>query len=163
MVRKFILAAAVLAAAMVPSYAKTLSVPANDPVATVTIPDTWEIEKTDFGFSAASPDEDVNFFVEYASASRVEKMLALNDEWMKEQEIVPKGKPEETEGSIGGLPAKMFTYAATDPDGDTVIEFILIPGGKGRMILLTLWGSEEARKDNMEAIQAISASIKAVN
>ena len=68
MVRKFMLAAAVLMAAMMPSYAKTLSVPANDPVASITIPDTWEIEKTEFGFSAASPDEDINFFVEYARA-----------------------------------------------------------------------------------------------
>jgi len=163
MVRKFMLAAAVLIAAMVPSFANTLAVPANDPVASIMIPDTWEIEMTAFGFSAASPHEDVNFFVEYASASRVEKMMALNDEWMKEQEIVPKGKPEEKEGSIGGLPAKLFTYAATDPDGDTVIDFILIPGGKGRLLLLTLCVSEEARKDNMEAIEAIIASIKAVN
>jgi len=31
------------------------------------------------------------------------------------------------------------------------------------LILLTLWASEEARKDNMEAIEAIIASIKAVN
>jgi len=37
MVRKFMLAAAVLIAAIVPSYAKTLSVPANDPVA-LTLP-----------------------------------------------------------------------------------------------------------------------------
>jgi hypothetical protein len=163
MLRNVMFASAILVAALVPSYAKDLTVPAKDPVASISIPDSWDIDDIDFGYAAASPDEEMKLYVEYANASRVDKMLELNDQWMKEQEITPKGKPVEEDGSIGGLPAKMLTYAATDSDGDTIVEFVLLPGGKGRLILLTLWGSKEARAENQADIQAITASIKAIN
>ena len=163
MVRKFTLAVALLLAAIVPGYAKNLAVPAKNPVATIVIPNSWDVDETDFGYSTSSPDEDVTFSVEYASGSRVDKLMESNNQWMKDQEIVPKAKPVEEQITLGGLPATVYTYQATDPDGDTVIDFVVLAAGDNRVMLLTLWASEEARSSNKADISNILSSIKAIN
>ena len=157
------IAAVVLCSTITFGFAKNLAVPAKDPIATLSIPDTWDMDEIDYGYSAASPDGAVNFYVEFASAARIDNLFAANDKWMKENSIKQKAKAEEKEIEIGGLPAKIFTYQATDEDGDTVIDFVVLPGGKGRMILLTLWGSQEERESNKADIVSIQKSIKAIN
>jgi hypothetical protein len=163
MFKRLMIAGAVLCAALVPGMAKNMAVPTNDPIATLTIPDTWDMEQIDYGYSAEAPDGTVKFYVEYASAARLDKMFATNDEWMEENSIKPKGKAVEKEMELGGLPAKIFTYQATDENGDTIVDFVVMPGGKGRTILLTLWGSQEEREANKADIIAIQSSIKAIN
>jgi len=163
MLKRLVIASVTLYAAIAPVFAENLAVPAKNPIATLTIPDSWKLANIDFGYRAESPDGDVYFFVEYASAARVDKLFATNDEWMKENKIKPKGKAEEKEIEIGGLPARVFTYEATDENGDTLIDFVVIPGSKGRTILLTLWGSEEERETNQTDIMAIQKSLKAIN
>lgn len=163
MFKRLMVASALLCAAMAPGFAKNLAVPVKDPIATLSIPDSWKMADIDFGYSSESPDGDVSFYVEYASAERIDKLFALNDEWMKENSIKPKGKAAEKEIEIGGLPAKVFTYQATDENGDTLIDFVVLPGGKGRKILLTLWASEAEREANKADIVSIQKSVKAIN
>ncbi len=161
--KRLLMAVAILSGALFPAYAKNLAVPGKNPVATIVIPDSWDLEETEFGYSAVSSDEDVVFSIEYAGGSRVDKMFEANEKWMIDQEIVPKGKPLEEELTIGGIPAKAFTYQATDPDGDTIIDFVLFPAGNNRVMLLTLWASQSARDENKADISSILSSIKAIN
>ncbi len=163
MVRKFMLAAAFIVAVAAPAYAKNYALPEKNPVATVVIPDSWEVEESDYGYSATSPDEDVIFSIESASASRVDKMIEANLKWMNDQEIVPKGKAVEEDVNINGFPAKVYSYKATDPEGDTLIEFVMMPAGNGRVLLLTFWGSQEARDENKADISNIIMSVKPIN
>ena len=163
MFKKIIMAGLFVCAAIVPGLAKNLAVPPKDPVATLTIPDSWKPSEIEFGYGAKSPDGDVFFSVEYATAARIDKLFATTDAWMKENKIKPKGKAKESEMDMGGLPAKIFTYEATDENGDTEIDLVVIPGGKGRMILLTLWGSKEEQEANKTELSAIQRSIKAIN
>jgi hypothetical protein len=89
-------------------------------------------------------------------------MTHVNEQWLKEQEIIPKGKSREDKADFGGLPGTIYTSAATDPDGDTVIQFMVIDGGHDRAILLTLWASQEAREANKAEIDGIIDSFKAI-
>ena len=84
-------------------------------------------------------------------------------QWLKDQDIVPKGKAVEKEISINGIPATLYSYDATDPDGDTIIQFVIFPGGQGRVVLMSLWGSAEARDENQKEIETIINSIKPIN
>ena len=146
-----------------PASAHNFAVPEKNPVATLVIPDSWKIDDIDYGYSAKSSDGDVFFSVEYATGSRIEKMLDNNTDWMKENHIKAKGKPVEKQIEIGGLPAKLLHYDASDEDGDTIVDFVLIPAGEGRVIMLTLWGSEGQLKANQADIDVIKKSIKAIN
>jgi hypothetical protein len=162
--RKIILAVALLCfSTATPLWAKNFAFPEKNPVGTVTIPSTWKTDEIDYGYSAKSPDGDIFFSVEYAGKSHLDKMLDNNTAWMKENNIKPKGKPAEKEIEIGGLSAKLMHFDATDENGDTTVDFVLISGGEGRLIMLTLWGSEEELKANQADIEAIKKSIKAIN
>jgi len=145
------------------AWAKNFAVPEKNPAATLVIPDSWKIEEIDYGYSAKSSDGDVFFSVEYAGGSRIEKMLENNTDWMKENHIQAKGKPVEKDIEIGGLSAKLVHYDAADENGDTMVDFVVIPAGHGRVIMLTLWGSEEELKANQADIDAIKKSVKAIN
>lgn len=163
MLKAIFAAGMIFCASIAPGFAGNLAVPAKDPIATLSIPDSWEMEEIEWGYSATSPDKGVAFYVESATAARMDNLFATNDEWLKENNIQPKGKPSEHEVNIGGLPAKVLSYQATDEDGDTIIDFVIIPEAKGRVILLTLWGSEEDRETNKVDLEAIKQSIKAIN
>jgi hypothetical protein len=160
--KKYIIAAVIFAAACVPGLAKNLAVPSKNPVATIVLPDTWKMEAIEYGYSAKSPDGDVFFSVESASGPRLDKMLENNTEWMKENKIVPVSK-EEREINLGGLPAKLLSFKAKDENGDTRVDFVFINGGKGSVIMLTLWASEEELAANQADIVAIQSSVKAIN
>jgi hypothetical protein len=162
--RKAVLAVALLCFGYTTStWAKNFAFPEKNPAGTVTIPNSWKTEEIDYGYSAKSSDGDVFFSVEYAGGSRIEKMLDNNTAWMKENNIKPKEKPVEKEIEIGGLSAKLLHFDATDENGDTTVDFVFIAGGSGRLIMLTLWGSEEELKANQADIEAIKKSIKAIN
>lgn len=160
--RTISLAAMLALSCVAPGFAKNLAVPEKDPVALLTIPDTWNQQEIEFGYSGTSPDGNVFFSVEYAKGNRVDKLFALNDEWMKDNKIAPTGEPKKQEITLGGLPATLFVYQATDDNGPTEIDFVLIPAGK-RIVLLTLWGSEQEQKDNKADIDIIKNSVKAIN
>lgn len=158
--KKTLLLAALAAVLAAPAWAKNFAVPTNDPAITLTIPDNWTITSIDYGFSASSPGDDVIFFVESARASKVEKMMELNDAWMKEQGIKTIGEPTviETKEPLEGT---IYKYAARDANGPTNVSFILIPT-KARLMMLTLWGSNEEQRAHGKAIDAILGSIRAI-
>jgi len=163
MIRRILLAAAIALVAIAPVYAKNLAIPEKNPTATIAIPDAWDVEEIEFGYSVSSPDDDVLFSIEYVSNARVDKLIASNEQWMKEQGIVRKGKPKESEISIGGISATLYEAEATDPDGDTMIDFIIFPAGNNRIVQLILWASKEAREENDADIGRIIGSLKAIN
>lgn len=163
MFKKVILVAAFIAAAAVPAYAKNFALPEKNPVATVVIPDSWDVDESEFGYSATSPDDDVIFTIESATAARVDKLIESNMKWMKDQDIVPKGPATQEKIVLNGVPAEVYSYKATDPDGDTIIDFVLLPASNGRVLLLTLWGPDEAREENKADISTILNSVKPIN
>ncbi len=154
--------AALLVALSTPAFAKNFAVPADDPAATIALPDDWKLTEIDYGYSAMSPDKDIFFSVEYAGGKSVEEMTALNDSWLKENNIKLEGEPEKTEDDFNGIKGSVLMYKATDENGPTKLTFGLIPAGKGRVIMLTLWGSSDERKAHMDEIGKILGSIKPI-
>ena len=162
MLKNIAIAGLILIASIAPGFAKNLAVPAKDPIATLAIPDSWKPNAIEYGYAAKSPDGDVFFAVEYATEARIEKMFATNKTWMKENKIVTKGDAAEKVTELGGLPAKIFTYQATDENGETQIDFVTIAAGK-QLIMITLWASTAEREANKDDIIAIQKSLKAIN
>jgi hypothetical protein len=152
----------IVCAAVAPGVAKNLAVPEKNPVATLMIPDTWTQQEIEFGYSGTSPDGNLFFSVEFAKSDRIDKLFATNDDWMRENKISATGEPKQQEVLLGGLSAKVFTYQATDENGPTEVDFVIIPAGK-RIVLLTLWGSLKEQNDNKADLDLIKNSIKAIN
>jgi hypothetical protein len=159
--RMLLAAAALLGLLATNAYARNFAVPDKDPAVTITVPDSWETEAITYGYSAQSPDKDVFFSVEFASARDVGRMIDNNAAWMKENNIkdVP---PKKVETPFNGIPATIFQFETSDDNGPTTVELILLPAGKNRVIMLTLWGSDAERTRHGAAIDSIMSSVKAI-
>lgn len=159
--KKLLLAFALLGAFASIAHARNFAVPTKDPAVTISIPDNWTTEEIAYGYSAQSPGKDVFFSVEFASARNVEAMMENNDKWMKENNI-KQVKPNKVDAPINGIPATIFQFETSDDNGPTTVEFIMMSAGKGRMIMLTLWGSDAERSKHGKAIDSIMSSVKAI-
>jgi hypothetical protein len=161
--RKIMMAALLLAALAMPAMARNFGVPEKNPAVTLFVPDNWTIEQIDFGYSAVSLGKDVFFAIESASARRLDAMMKLNESWMKDNKI-KQVKPTKVEGPLNGIAdVTIFTFDTTDENGRTLVDFVLIPAGNERVIMLTLWGSEAERAKHKAAIDAIMNSVKSIN
>ena len=146
-----------------PVLARNFAVPARNPAITITVPDDWKTEEIEFGYSARSADEDVFFSVEYARANKIDALLDNNSKWMKENKINANVKPEKRTMDFNGAEGEVLRYVTTDENGPTIVDFVLLSGGKNTMIMLTLWGSQEERTANAKAIDGIMNSVKPIN
>ena len=145
-----------------PAFAKNFAVPDKNPAITITVPDNWKTQEIEFGYSARPADEAIFFSVEFASARNIDKMMATNDSWMKENNIKPV-EPIKADVPLNGIPATVFQFRTTDDNGPTKVDFILLPAGNERMIMITVWGNDEERETHAKALDAIFASIKSIN
>jgi hypothetical protein len=159
--KRFLQGAVLIGLLAAPAQARNFAVPDKDPSVTLTVPDSWKVEEIEYGYSGVSPGKDVFFSVEHAHARDIEAMLDSNEEWMKENGI-RKVKPEKIEGKLNGLDATIFQFNTTDENGPTQVEFVLLPAGKKRMIMLTLWGSDKERARHKTAIDTIMNSVKPI-
>jgi hypothetical protein len=156
--------AAALAAVLfvAPAFAKNFAVPDKNPAITITVPNDWKTQEIEYGYSARPDDEAIFFSVEFADARNIDKMMATNDAWMKQNKI-KKVEPIKAEVPLNGIPATVFQYRTTDGNGPTTVDFILLPAGNNRMIMLTVWGNDEERETHGKALDAIFGSIKSIN
>lgn len=161
--KKLLLSLAVLSLFATPLAAKNFAVPDKDPAATISVPDNWKIEEIEFGFSAQSPGKDVFFSMEYASAKKLDAMMKTNEAWMKDNEIDFSKTPESKEMDFNGISGSVLRYNTTDQNGPTIVDFVLLPAGKERVIMLTLWGSDTERAKHKDAITSIMNSVKPIN
>jgi len=156
-------AAALAALLMVaPVFAKNFAVPDKNPAVTITVPDDWKTEEIEFGYSVRPKDETIFFSVEFASARDIDKMMATNEAWMKDNKI-KKVAPVKVDAPLNGMPASIFQFKTTDENGPTTVEFILLSAGEKRVIMLTVWGSDEERETHGKELDAIFSSIKPIN
>lgn len=57
----------------------------------------------------------------------------------------------------------MFQFRTSDQNGPSVVDFIMMSAGNNRMIVLSVWGSNEERETHAKAVDAIFGSIKSIN
>lgn len=145
-----------------PAAAKNFAVPDKNPAITLTVPNNWKTQEIEYGYSARPPDEAIFFSVEFASARNIDKMMATNEAWMKENEI-KQVKPIQAEIPINGISSTVFQFRTTDANGPTKVDFILMPAGNERVIMITVWGSDEERATHSKALDDIFGSIKSIN
>ncbi|WP_298962602.1 hypothetical protein [uncultured Methylobacterium sp.] len=161
--KSFLFGAAMLAALAAPAQARNFAVPDKNPAVILSVPDKWDIDEIEYGYSAKSPDGGIFFSVEYADKKKLDGMMAANKKWMKKNKIDANVKTQEREMDFSGTKGEVVRFDTTDANGKTLVDFVFIDGGADQVIMLTLWGSEEERADNKAAVAAIMASVKPIN
>ena len=130
-----------------PVSAKTYPIPSENPVATVSIPNSWEPNEYDKGVEGTSKD--------VGEATKE----AMN--WFKKQGVkLDNDSRSASETTLNDLPVLMMTFKGRDKDGPTEVTLILVKVLKpNSFLMIYAWGSEKAAQANVKDIDNILASL----
>ena len=154
---------ALLLCAPAHAFAKTFPIPADDPVATVSLPDKWEPSEYDGGVESTSPDGAVYVAVEEVLANDVGSTAEEGVKFFAKQGVEIDDKSLTTKDmKINGLPAFDMTMTGKDKNGPTEVGMTLVgTNAEGKFLMIYYWGSEEGQKANLPDLQAIANSLQA--
>jgi len=145
------------------ALADTFPVPAENPVATVSIPDKWESSAYDGGIESTSPDGAIYVALEMVAAKDVKTATEEGVEWFAKQGVeIDPGSLKTKETKINGLDAFDMRFTGKDKDGAAEISLTLVAtNAEGKFLMLYFWGSDAGEKANASDLKAIGASIQA--
>lgn len=143
--------------------AATFPVPAENPIATVSIPDSWSANAYDGGLKAASADG--KLYVAFGSVVAADVKSATKEGlkyYMRNGVEIDPASMRARDIKINNLDAFDLTFTGRDRDSPANVSMTLVKtNAPARFLLLYHWGSSEGEKANGEDLKAISASIQA--
>jgi hypothetical protein len=156
---------ALLALCLAPSLALagTYPIPAENPIATVSIPDSWSPNAYDGGVEATSGDGALYVAFESVNASDVKTATEEGLKYyVKNGVTIDPDSMKTKDIKINNLDAFDLTFTGKDKDGPANISLTLVQtNAKDKFLLLYYWGSSEGEKANGADLKAISDSIQA--
>ncbi len=159
------LAFAVLALCLAPSLAvaATFPVPAENPIATVTIPDSWNPKVSGDTVEAASHDGSIYIAFDSVDAADADGMIeAFLDSVKGNGDEVDRASKKTKDVKINNLDASEISYTGKGKEGPTVIKLTLIKTtAPSRVLLFSYWASTSSEATYDKDLQAISSGIRA--
>ena len=150
-------------ALLTPSYGKTFKLPAEESIASITIPDDWKSKEIDDGVEAQSADDEVYFYVEATDAKGVEKSIEEAVKYLQGQGVTVDDKTmKQSDGKINGMEVMEVDWKGKDKDGATEISLSIVVVTKDKGLLVVYWASPEGTKKHMKTLGEIANSIKAI-
>ena len=158
-------AAALFALSLAPSlaFAGTFPIPAENPIATVSIPDSWSPNAYDGGVEGTSADGKLYVAFESVAANDVKSATEEGLKYyIKNGVEIDQSSMKTKDIKINSLDAFDLSFTGKDKDGPANISLTLVKtNSANRFLLLYYWGSSEGEKANAKELKAISDSIQA--
>lgn len=144
------------------AHAKTYPIPDDDPIATVTLPDSWDTDDLDDGVEATSKDETVYVAIEAADLTDVKAATVEAFKFFDEKGItIDKSSQKESEFTINGLKGFELSFKGKDEDGPTNVSVSVVTVSEKKVLMITYWASDEGEKNNADGLSKIINSIQA--
>jgi hypothetical protein len=163
--RRLSVAFALLALGLAPSLAVagTFPVPAENPIATVSIPDSWSPNAYEGGVEGTSSDGKLYVAFETVDAADVKSATEEGLKYyIKNGVTIDQASMKTKDIKINKLDAFDLSFTGKDKDGPANISLTLVQtNAAGKFLLLYYWGSSEGEKANGADLKAISDSIQA--
>ena len=148
--------------AVFPADAKTVKLPdADDPVASITFPNNWDVEEMEGGYGADSEDDHV-----YISAVAVENETDMNAQiddvfaMLKEHKVqLDESSKKEQKFKVNGLEATELLFQGKDEDGPCGVSIVFVPV-KNNLVILTYWVTTAEEEKHQKTVGNIINSLK---
>ena len=144
-----------------PLQAKTFAIPSDNPLAIVTIPNSWEPNEYDIGVEGTSKDG--QFYFAFEALERKDSKHAFVEAmtWFKKQGVdLDVNSQTSNEVEIAGMPSFLVSFKGKDKDGPTNVTVVIVSTHKkDRFLLIYGWGSDSADQANRKEIDKILSSL----
>jgi hypothetical protein len=163
MKRFVFLATLALGLAGAAANAATFPIPDENPIATVSIPDSWGPKTYDGGVEATSDDGAIYVAIEAVAAEDVKSALEEGLKFFVKSGVEINSESGKTQDAkINGLDAFDVAFTGKDKDGPANISLTLVKtNAKAKFLMLYYWGSPAGEKANASDLKAIADSIQA--
>lgn len=158
--RKF--TAFLCAVLVTPAFSATHKVPADDPIATIQIPDKWQSKEVGEGVEATSPDGAVHFLVMPVEANKIAESMGEAMRYLRNRDgiTVKSDSVKHEQGKLSGMETRNVSWQGKDMKGDVKIRFTIVSITEKQPLLAAYWGSPEAEKKHEAELNKILQSIK---
>ncbi|WP_312222218.1 histidine kinase [Rhizobium rhizoryzae] len=160
---KKLFAAAAVAALLFPaaSFAETLAFPSDKPVASITIPDSWNPEETDTGIQATSSDEAIYLAIDVADAADAGKVVDEAIKFLDKNGVkVDESTQKQSEDTINGMKMMNLDWSGKDKDGPVNIGLSVLAPSANKVLLITYWGTKGEQEKHAQDLIGIISSLK---
>ena len=158
--RKF--TAFLCAVLVTPAFAATHKVPADDPIATIQIPNKWQTKEVGEGVEATSPDGAVHCLVMPVEANKIAESMGEAMRYLRNRDgiTVKSESLKQDQGKLHGMETRNVSWQGKDMKGDVKIRFTIVLIAEKQPLLVAYWGSPEAEKKHEAELNKILQSIK---
>lgn len=146
-------------------HAEPISIPKDDPAATVEVPKSWKPEETDHGYAIESPDQVATIILEATTKKGLDTLIDENIEWLtKDQGVKVDGSTKaEKEFELGGRTWSRISWDANNKEfGPSIVGFMFTAVGKGKVLTITYWITKKDAEKHLEVMEKIFSSVKPV-
>lgn len=160
--KKILLVSAFVLLLPLQAHAATFLFPSEAPIASITIPDSWEPKETDAGVDATSEDAAVYFSADIANLESIEKVTSAAVDFLQENGVTidEKSVKETPVEEVNGLKMTTIEWDGKDKDGPVSVGFAFIQLSDTKALVATYWGSKADEDKHSDDVVKILASIK---
>ncbi len=158
-----IIALALLAASFpLLAEAKTIKFPSEKPIASITIPDSWEPEETESGVQGTSPDSAVYLSADVASSRSIEKVSGDAVDFLTKNGVTidPKTQKDTPITEVNGMKMTTLEWDGKDEDGPVSVGLLFVQTSGDHALVVTYWGSKGDEDKHDGEVRTIIGSIK---
>lgn len=143
--------------------AATFTLPDDEPLVSITIPDTWESSELDNGVEATSHDGGVYIAAQMVNTSDLKQVTAEAIKYLIDNGVkIDPATKKEKNYKLGGFDSYEVEWSGTDEDGPTEVSVAVVGVSEKQMMFVTFWGSKSAGEANSADLNAIAKSIAPV-
>lgn len=160
---KKLIAAAACSVLMLPtaSFAKTLIFPSDNPVAQITMPDSWDPEETESGIQGTSDDGAIYISIDVASDKTSDKVIDDALDFLKDNGVTVDPKSQkESDDEVNGMKMSNLDWDGSDKDGPVNIGLSFLSPRAGKLLVVTYWGSKGDQEKHGKQLVSIINSLK---
>ena len=145
-----------------PAFSETHKVPADDPIATIQIPNKWQSKEVGEGVEANSPDGALHFLVLPVEANKIAESMGEAMRYLRNRDgiTVKSESLKQEKGNLRGMETRNVSWQGKDMKGDVKIRFTIVSIAEKQPLLVAYWGSPEAEKKHEAELNKILQSIK---
>jgi hypothetical protein len=162
-VKKSVILSAVFAAALpLLAHAESISFPSDAPIASVTIPDSWGPEETETGIQATSDDNAIYFSIDIADEKSTDKVISDAVDFLTKNGVTIDQKTQKDAGNseINGMEFTALDWDGNDEDGPVSVGLGFLSPKRGKMLVITYWGTKGDEDKHDEEVAKIVHSLK---
>ncbi|MDB5523185.1 MAG: hypothetical protein JWM58_948 [Rhizobium sp.] len=161
--KNFVLATTAALLLATSAQAAEMNFPSDAPVATITIPDSWNPKETETGIDATSDDNSIYLAVDVADAKDTDAVVKDAVEYLAGQGVtVDQKTAKQTAGMLNGMVLTNVNWDGTDKDGPVTIGLAAAAANAEKVLVITYWGTKGEQEKNDAAMTDIVKSLKPV-